>query len=173
MKPKEYFKSCKNKSIASVWCRGGSRYVDGCWGIPDLKMKKFVFISLICTSLPFVCLISIIIFHFIVILSSYVHSSIFKTCWSPSMPYWFPRCPCLDSSDTTSPLGASTPSHTTTTSAEAAPLPVCVKPPMSLSLLLLLLMISPVNCLCTTSGSAAFASSVCGASAVASWAKPN
>ena len=21
----------------SVWCRGGSRYVEGCWGIPDLK----------------------------------------------------------------------------------------------------------------------------------------
>ena len=24
----------------SVWCRGGSRYVEGCWGFAHLKIKK-------------------------------------------------------------------------------------------------------------------------------------
>ena len=26
---------------SSVGCRGGSRYVEGCWGFPDLEIKKF------------------------------------------------------------------------------------------------------------------------------------
>ena len=26
----------------SVWCRGGRRYVQGCWGFPYLKIEKFV-----------------------------------------------------------------------------------------------------------------------------------
>ena len=25
-----------------VWCKGGSRYVEGCWGLPYLRIEKFV-----------------------------------------------------------------------------------------------------------------------------------
>ena len=46
----------------SVWCKGGSRYVEGCWGFPYLKINKLLFPTLICMSF---CIFHFVGLHFI------------------------------------------------------------------------------------------------------------